>query len=62
MNEYKAVAGTDHGHLQVWDLDKKEIIITLHDMLQQQQDISCFAVGANSIVTGSTDCTICLWN
>lgn len=62
MKDFTLIAGTDKGNLQVWDLDTKEITHTLNDMLQQQQDISCFAVGSTSIVTGSSDCTICLWN
>jgi len=62
INGNQLVAGTEQGSLQIWDLEKREKVHTLSDMLQQQKDIASFVIGEDCIVSGSSDCTICLWN
>ena len=54
--------GTSEGCVQVWDVMEKTRKATLSDLLQQQSDVTCLSVGNKSLVTGSSDSTICLWS
>ena len=46
----------------VWDFATREKTAVLTESGPSQSDVTCFSIGKNSFVSGSSDCTVCLWN